>query len=150
MGIDLDRWSGRVIGQSKGVVRLLPVTERAKKLFGDSGAEGAVDSTETGPSGMQRSLSPELEVVPKPLGRRRGGRAVLDGNAEFRAPDATALDCGHAPRAGGHAAALRALIKAEQELGPDFLRLANALSALYPCGGTEKRLLDAMLLAVPR
>jgi hypothetical protein len=38
------------------------------------------------------------------------------------------------------------LTKAEQERGPDFLRLANALSALYE----EKRLLDAMLLAVPR
>jgi hypothetical protein len=42
------------------------------------------------------------------------------------------------------------LIKAEQDRGPDFLRLANALSALYPVNGEEKRLLDAMLLAVPR
>ena len=31
-----------------------------------------------------------------------------------------------------------------------FLRLANALSALYPKGSEEKRLLDAMLLAIPR
>jgi hypothetical protein len=30
------------------------------------------------------------------------------------------------------------------------LRLANALSALYLLGSEEKRLLDAMLLAVPR
>jgi hypothetical protein len=37
-----------------------------------------------------------------------------------------------------------------QERGPDFLRLANALSALYPKSSEEKRLLDAMLLAVPR
>ena len=43
-----------------------------------------------------------------------------------------------------------ALIKAEQDRGPDFLRLANALSSLYPQGCNEKRLLDAMLLAVPR
>lgn len=34
--------------------------------------------------------------------------------------------------------------------GPHFLRLPNALSALYPTGSEEKRLLDAMLLAVPR
>ena len=106
MGIDLDRWSGRVIGQSKGVVRLLPVAERAKKLFGDSGAEGAADSTETDPGGMQRSLFPELEVVPKSLGRRRGGCAILDGNAEFRAPDATALDCVHAAMLHGPVATL--------------------------------------------
>ena len=39
---------------------------------------------------------------------------------------------------------------AEQDRGPDFLRLANALSALYPRGCEEKRLLDGMLLAVPR
>ncbi len=31
-----------------------------------------------------------------------------------------------------------------------FLRLANALSALYPTGSEEKRLLDAMLVAIPR
>ena len=37
-----------------------------------------------------------------------------------------------------------------RDLGPDFLRLANALSALYPRGCEEKRLLDGMLLAVPR
>jgi len=42
------------------------------------------------------------------------------------------------------------LLKAEQERCPDFLRLANAFSALYPKGSEEKRLLDAMLLAVPR
>ena len=39
---------------------------------------------------------------------------------------------------------------AKQDRGPDFLRLANVLSALYPQGCNEKRLLDAMLLAVPR
>ncbi len=32
---------------------------------------------------------------------------------------------------------------------PDFLRLANARSALYPFGSEENRLLDAMPLAVP-
>jgi hypothetical protein len=41
-------------------------------------------------------------------------------------------------------------LKAEQDRGPDFLRLANALSGLYPRDSDEKRLLDAMLLAVPR
>lgn len=34
--------------------------------------------------------------------------------------------------------------------GPDFLRLANALSALYPKGCEETHLVDAVLLAVPR
>ena len=53
-------------------------------------------------------------------------------------------------QSSGPANALRALLKAEQERGPDFVRLANALSALYPKDSEEKRLLDAMLLAVPR
>ena len=69
------------------------------------------------------------------------------------AREATTLDRVHAAillQAGGRTNALRALIKAEQDRGPDFLRLANALSALYPKGCEEKRLLDAMLLAVPR
>jgi hypothetical protein len=50
----------------------------------------------------------------------------------------------------GRANALRALLAAEQDRGPEFLRLANALSALYPRESEEKRLLDAMLLAVGR
>ena len=39
---------------------------------------------------------------------------------------------------------------AEPDRSPDFLRLANALSALYPKESEEKRLLDAMLLGAPR
>ncbi len=68
-------------------------------------------------------------------------------------PKATTLDRLHAAmplQASGHAGALRALIHAEQESGPTFLRLANALTALYPRGSQEKRLLDAMPLAVPK
>ncbi len=53
-------------------------------------------------------------------------------------------------QAGGASNALRALLEAEVGRGPEFLRLANALSALYPKDSEEKRLLDAMLLAVPR
>ncbi len=50
----------------------------------------------------------------------------------------------------GQSNALRTLLRAELDRGPDFLRLANALSALYPRESEDKRLLDAMLLAVPR
>jgi len=41
------------------------------------------------------------------------------------------------------------LLKAEQEHGCDFLRLANTLLALYVDGREKKRLLDAMLLPAP-
>jgi len=53
-------------------------------------------------------------------------------------------------QASGKANARCTLLKDEMNRGPDFLRLANALSALYPQGCEEKRLLDAMVLAAPR
>ena len=49
--------------------------------------------------------------------------------------DATTLDLVHAAmplQDTGHSQALRDLIVSEREQGSDFLRLANALSALYP------------------
>ena len=154
MGIDLDVWTGRIIGQEKGVVRLLPVEERARELFGKDGSGAAADWIESNPNAsLQQTLFPELDAAPKPRNRRRGKKTILDGDAELQTLDATALDRVHAAmllQASGHANALRSLIGAEQDRGPDFLRLANALSALYPRGSQEKRLLDAMLLAVPR
>ena len=154
MGIDLDIWTGRIIGQEKGVVRLLPVGERARELFGKDGAGAAADWIESDPNAsLQQKLFPEMDAAPKPRNRRRGTKTILASDAELQTLDATALDRVHAAmllQVSGHANALRALIAAEQDRGPDFLRLANALSALYPRGSQEKRLLDAMLLAVPR
>ena len=154
MGIDLDEWTGRVIGQDKGVVRLLPVAERARELFGEDGASAAADWIESDPgASVQATLFPEFEPAPLPRNRRPGKKRILDGDAELQTIDATTLDRVHAAmllQSSGHANALRTLIGAEQDRGPEFLRLANALSALYPRGSQEKRLLDAMLLAVPR
>ncbi len=67
--------------------------------------------------------------------------------------EANTLDRVHAAmllQPSGKSNALRALIRAEQDKGSDFLRLANALSALYPRNSKEKRLVDAMPLSVPR
>ena len=154
MGIDLDVWTDRIIGQAKGVVRLLPVAERAKALFGEDGTRVAADWIESDTGGdLQGMLFPDMEPVTRKKTRGRGKKAVLSGDAEFRSPDATTLDRVHAAmllQASGQANALRKLIGVEQDRGPDFLRLANALSALYPKGSEEKRLLAAMLLAVPR
>ena len=154
MGIDLDVWTGRIIAQEKGVVRLLPVAERAKALFGEDGARAAADWIESDTDGdLQGMLFPDMEAVPKKKVGGRGRKAILSHDAELQSHDATTLDRVHAAillQASGQANALRKLIGAEQERGPDFLRLANALSALYPKGSEEKRLLDAMLLAVPR
>jgi adenine-specific DNA methylase len=170
LGIDLPKWENRIIKTEKGVVRLLPVSERAKQLFGEEGAKSAADWIERDPvKNLQRSLFPELEVEErqKAKGKRKKGiiklahaRATGDKflTSDFsllpsREREATTLDRVHAAmllQADGQTNALRSLIKAEQDRSPDFLRLANALSALYPKGSEEKRLLDAMLLAVPR
>ena len=154
MGIELDEWTGRIIGQKKGIVRLLPVSERADELFGRDGADAAADWIERDPQAdLQPALFPDWETMRVPSApRRRGARSILDPDDALQGSDATTLDRVHAGmllQASGHANALRKLIAAEQERGPDFLRLANALSALYPRWSREKRLLDAMILAVP-
>ncbi len=158
LGIALPNWEGRVIETTKGVVRLLAVSERAKQLFGKDGADAVADWIEHDPrKDIQPLLFPELAEDRTPTQKihgRKQGRIRRELPTEAAAQTgATTLDRVHAAmlfQAGGQAHALRELIKAEQDRGPDFLRLANALSALYPAGSEEKRLLDAMLLAVPR
>ena len=81
-------------------------------------------------------------------GKWRASPFVLESREDW-----TTLDRVHVGmlfQATGRSQALRDLIVSERERSPDFLRLANALSALYPRGSEEKRLLDAMLLAAPR
>jgi Adenine-specific DNA methylase containing a Zn-ribbon len=158
LGINLPKWEGRIIETKKGVVRLLPVAERARQLFGEDGARAAAERLESTPIGdtLQLTLFPEFEAGATPKGKGRGRKKVnvnVPDEALKADREATTLDRVHVAmllQASGRANALRALLKAEQERGPDFLRLANALSALYPKGSEEKRLLDAMLLAVPR
>uniref|UniRef100_A0A7V2B1U2 DUF1156 domain-containing protein n=1 Tax=Rhodothermus marinus TaxID=29549 RepID=A0A7V2B1U2_RHOMR len=155
LGISLPRWEGRVIETKKGVVRLLTIRERARVLFGKDGAEAIAHRLERdfASEHPQLTLFAENEEVQS---KRRGGkpgRSVRADEALEISHKATTLDRVHMAmllQAEGQTNALRALLNAEQERGPDFLRLANALSALYPQGSEEKRLLDAMLLAVPR
>lgn len=155
LGIDLPKWEGRIIETEKGVVRLMAVSERAKQIFGSAGIESAVEEIlSTSQTGQMLLPGFQEEVAIKRKGKRRGrGQKIRVEDPSEMDASATTLDRVHAAmllQAGGQANALRALIKAEQDRGPDFLRLANALSALYPKDSEEKRLLDAMLLAVPR
>ena len=154
LGIHLDDWESRVIKTEKGVVRLMPVAERGKQLFGESGAAAVADELESATaSSPQLSLFPQAPPTIRGRARQRArsqSPALDDLDVPF---GATTLDRVHAAmllQASGRSQALRNLLRAEQERGPDFLRLANALTALYPRGSEEKRLLDGMLLAVPR
>ena len=129
------------------------MAERAKALFGEDGATFTAEWIEKeSVNDVQEVLFPEMKKTPKTTGRRRGKKPIVGFDAEIQ-PDATTLDRVHAAmllQANGQSNALRILLKNEMDRGPEFLRLANALSALYPRGAEEKRLLDAMLLAVPR
>jgi hypothetical protein len=160
LGIHLETWEGRIIETKKGTVRLIPVGERAEQLFGEAGTEAVAQAIERSHGeSPQFALFPDEErVLDVPIKARKTGRgrkAGVTGGGGKPAPphEATTLDRVHAAmllQAGGQATALRTLLEAETQRSSDFLRLANALSALYPKDSEEKRLLDAMLLAVPR
>lgn len=154
LGIHLPIWENRIIKTTKGVVRLIPVAQRAGQLFGEEGTHAIAEELERDPAkAAQVTLFPDMQTntAPKIRGRRRAGTL---GDSELTAGiEATTLDRVHAAmllQKSGRTNALRAMIKAEQDRGSDFLRLANALSALYPKGSEEKRLLEAMLMAAGR
>lgn len=153
LGIHLDDWESRIIETKKGVVRLLPVKERGKQIFDESGASALANEME-----LAANVNPQMSLIPgdappiRGSTRRRRRSSSTTRNTELSL-SATTLDRIHAAmllQASGRSQALRNLLRAEQERGPNFLRLANALTALYPRGTEEKRLLDAMLLAAPR
>ncbi len=154
LGIRLPDWEGRIIQTDKDVVRLLPVVERAGQLFGKDGAEAVAQRLESKPvASPQQWLFPDLDSVAAERPPGRGARTKASDESLAARSEATTLDRIHAAmllQASGRANALRNLLRAEQDRSPEFLRLANALSALYPKESEEKRLLDAMLLAVPR
>jgi len=139
LGIHLEDWDGRIIETEKGVVRLLSVSERAKQLFGEDGAEVVADQLERSPEKVaQLTLFPDRAEgsVPEIKVKGKSQKAKVKGEAEIKTRhEATTLDRVHAAmllQASGRTNALRALLKAELDRSPDFLRLANALSALYP------------------
>ena len=152
MGIDLESWTGRIIELDKGIVRLVPVVDRAKGIFGDGATNHASASERAEGVSEQRLLELDWHASPG-ADDARGNSPVVHADARILPEDSTTLDRVHAAmllQSSGRSAALRTLLAAEVARGSEFLRLANALSALYPRGCQEKRLLDAMLLAVPR
>lgn len=159
LGIHLDKWEGRIIETEKGVVRLLPIAERASQLFGDADAAAMARRIEQDVKAKRNYAFAFMQdggAAPEIKTRGKGRKSKKDSGEKAEAPaphQVTTLDRVHAAmllQSSGQTNGLRALLKEEQQRGPDFLRLANALSALYPKDSEEKRLLDATLLAVPR
>lgn len=151
LGIHLRDWDGRVIETEKGVVRLLPISARAGRLFGGETTEAVAAGADHLRRGqVQATLFPGLEP-------RQGTR---EDDSRPKKPmriattrEMTTLDRLHSAmllQTAGQSGALIEFLGDEIRRGPQFLRLANALSALYPKKSEEKRLLDAVLLAMPR
>jgi len=165
LGIHLPEWEGRIIETKKGVVRLFSIAERAKQLFGDDSGQAGMTGIQAIADKLESSTEESLQLTLF-LGSQEGAAPQIKGRGRQRKTGvpvseeslkehrgATTLDRVHAAmllQASGRANALWALLKTEVERSPDFLRLANALSALYLKGSEEKRLVDAMLLAMPR
>jgi len=156
LGIHLDKWQGRLVETRKGVVRLLPVTERASQLVEPGVAH---DIALVGiPSNGRKTYQPTLfESIQREEGEKQTKSAQKRLEKEtwshLHLNTITTLDHIHKAmlfQKQGQSNALRELLFYEQHYQPEFLRLANALSKLYPTSSDEKRLLDAMLLAVPR
>jgi hypothetical protein len=150
LGIHLDTWNDRIIEVQKGAVRLLPVAERAHQLFGAEGPSAIAAAIERD---RKRAAQLDLFPEPEPPPRLRTSARTRPRPAKRPTKHVTTLDRVHAAmllQRSGQSNALRALLRAEAEQGKDFERLSTRLSALYPQGAEEKRLLDAMLLAMPR
>ena len=117
-------------------MRLLPVGERAHQLFGADGAEAVAAELERSPlkaRDLQLGLFAQQPVIHS-AGPRRPAHSIADEELATSLRSTT-LDRLHAAlllQKTGRTNALRALLAAEQERGPAFLRLANALSGLYP------------------
>ncbi|MDH7561709.1 MAG: DUF1156 domain-containing protein [bacterium] len=159
LGIHLDRWEGNLIEAYKGVVRLLPVPERLEKLIGKPTLRELRRLAEAGAQEEATQLS-LFDFEPQPRDPSADERVRLARERVEKETwahlhrDSDTLLC-HVHRAmlfqrQGMTAALRELLFREMTYRPEFLRLANALSALYPPASEEKRLLDAMLLAMPK
>jgi hypothetical protein len=156
LGIHLEKWQGRLIEVEKGVVRLLAVSERVSQLVEPGVAQDLALAD------LARKTQPAMPLLPfdEPsvdtaqeqvnAARKRIEKATW---SHLHLDTITTLDHIHKAmllQKQGKTSALRELLFYEQHYRPEFLRLSNSLSALYPKDSEEKRLLDAMLLVLPK
>ena len=129
LGIHLDKWEGRIIETDKGVVRLLPISERTQQLFGEADAAAMARRIESDVKAQRNytfafmqdaGASPDI----KPRGK---GRRTKKESAEKAEPptiqQVTTLDRVHAAmllQSSGQTNGLRALLREEQQSRPGF------------------------------
>ena len=144
LGIDLPKWEKRTIETKKGVVRLLPVAERAKQLFGERGAQDVAAWLEqealTGPDALQGVLFPDRqERVGSSVRERRPRYGDSDGASDERSettPGARRRSTESTPgcysRRADAPTSCGRLCRRRRSAAPTSCGLSNALSALYP------------------
>jgi adenine-specific DNA methylase len=156
LGIHLDRWNRRLIDIDKGTVRLLPISSRTAFLVEPDVAH---DLALLQPHWREKPERQLRLFDDAGEGERRANAARARETVEQRTWSQLHLDSistlDHVHKAmlfqkQGATGALRELLFYEKHYRPEFVPLANALAALYPKESEEKRLLDAMLLALPR
>jgi putative DNA methylase len=153
LGIHLDMWEGRIIETSGGIVRLLPISARMTQLFDSVESEKLSSGSDDGSRGRQTTLYPE-ELSNPSSSKQRATRQRAQQTKKFAAPPSrlTTLDRLHRAmllQANGASTSLREYLREEKLRGPDFERLARALTALYPKDSEERRLVEALSLAIP-
>ena len=149
LGINLEEWEERIMKTDNGVVSLLPVASRSRSLLGDNTKISAAQIRQI--SELGRGLFGEEESSGRPAkGRKaaaKSAKSAESAESDFRGR--TTLDRVHTAmllHKNGQSAALRDLVRRENERGPHFMRLVNSLAGLYPRGGEELRWVEGVAL----
>ncbi|MBN8597230.1 MAG: DUF1156 domain-containing protein [Planctomycetes bacterium] len=146
LGIHLEK-SESIVEVKGDSARLLPVSERARYLFGKEADDDAtnIKARKAKKKVKQSTLFEELDAIEAEVASA-GGRF---GGLEGAKPGATVLDKVHQAMiffAGGRSEALKRFL-GEDGVGKEarFWKLAQSLSALYPATTDEKRWVDGVL-----
>ena len=151
----MEEWESRIIHTDKGVVRLRPVADRARELFGAAGADSMADAIESNAaSSGQLSLFPDEAPISQGTDKERQARQQ---RPQLRTPKADGTRrpwTGSTPPCCSKRQVGRR--RSETSSAPNRTGDRTSSGSPTPClpytheGSEEKRLLDGMLLAAPR
>ena len=152
MGIHYTALEHRVIEIEKGIVRLLPVRERSELLLGEvatrSGLEISLEDVKQMELGLLTQWQQEATLLSKP---KRGQKSKAAPGKPSTEVEFTTLDRLHRAMllfGLGRSTLLRQVLEKELRQSQRFERLALALSALYPDGSDELRMLEGVQAAM--
>jgi adenine-specific DNA methylase len=152
MGIHYVALENRVIEIDKGVVRLLPVSERSEQLLGEAakrpGIEISLEDVKQLELGLVTKRRDEATLANAP---KRGKKAPVATSPATAEAEFTTIDRLHRAMllfSLGRSTVLRQVLEKEMSQNQRFERLALALNALYPDGSDERRMLEGVQAAM--